>query len=53
MLSEPQPHLAVRGLVWSVHAHVVGLLSGANGARERREFRTYTHRWLDRMYAPR
>ncbi len=53
VLSEPQPHLAVRGLVWSVHAHVVGLLSGTNGARQRREFRTYTHRWLDRMYAPR
>ncbi|NUT32085.1 MAG: TetR/AcrR family transcriptional regulator [Hamadaea sp.] len=52
VLSEPQPHLAVRGLVWAVHAHVVGLLSGANGARQRREFRVWAHRWLDRMYAP-
>ncbi len=52
VLSEPQPHLAVRSLVWSVHAHVVGLLSGANGARQRREFRAFAHRWLDRMYPP-
>ncbi|MBX7267659.1 TetR/AcrR family transcriptional regulator [Micromonospora sp. Llam7] len=51
VLSEPQPHLAVRSLVWSVHAHVVGLLSGSDGARRRREFRTFAHRWLDRMYA--
>lgn len=52
VLSEPQPHLAVRSLVWSVHAHVVGLLSGADSARRRREFRVFAHRWLDRMYAP-
>lgn len=52
VLHEPQPHLAVRSLVWAVHAHVVGLLSGANGAKQRREFRTFAHRWLDRMYAP-
>lgn len=57
VLSEPQPHLAVRSLVWSVHAHVVGLLAapggsaGSDGAR-RREFRVFAHRWLDRMYAP-
>jgi AcrR family transcriptional regulator len=50
-LREPQPHLAVRSLVWSVHAHVVGLLSGTDGARRRREFRAFVHRWLDRMYA--
>ncbi|MGW0433111.1 TetR/AcrR family transcriptional regulator [Micromonospora sp. NPDC003197] len=49
-LNEPQPHLAVRSLVWSVHAHVVGLLAGADSARRRREFRAFAHRWLDRMY---
>ncbi|GHJ47787.1 TetR family transcriptional regulator [Catellatospora sp. TT07R-123] len=53
VLDEPDPHLAVRSLVWAVHAHVVGLLAGSAGARQRREFRAYAHRWLDRMYAPR
>ncbi|MFV2102989.1 TetR/AcrR family transcriptional regulator [Micromonospora sp. LOL_024] len=51
VLTEPQPHLAVRSLVWSVHAHVVDLLAGSDGARRRREFRDFAHRWLDRMYA--
>lgn len=52
LLTEPVPHIAVRSLVWAVHAHVVSLLSGRAGARERRELRAFLHRWLDRMYGP-
>ncbi len=44
LLSEPTPHLAVRSLVWAVHAHVAG------GKAKPREFRAFVHRWLDRMY---
>jgi AcrR family transcriptional regulator len=44
LLVEPSPHIAVRSLVWSVHAHVV------SGGGERVEFRAFVHRWLDRMY---
>jgi AcrR family transcriptional regulator len=47
LLVEPSPHIAVRSLVWSVHAHVV---SGSAHGDERVEFRAFVHRWLDRMY---
>lgn len=47
LLVEPSPHIAVRSLVWSVHAHVVS--APAHGD-ERIEFRAFVHRWLDRMY---
>jgi TetR/AcrR family transcriptional regulator, regulator of cefoperazone and chloramphenicol sensitivity len=50
VLHEPLPHVAVRSLVWAVHAHVVSLLAGAGSARDRWEFRAFVHRWLDRMY---
>jgi AcrR family transcriptional regulator len=46
LLTEPSPHIAVRSLVWSVHAHVVS----AGQGDERVEFRAFVHRWLDRMY---
>jgi AcrR family transcriptional regulator len=44
LLREPSPHVAVRSLVWAVHAHVVG------GAAQPRKFRAFMHRWLDQMY---
>ncbi len=47
LLVEPSPHIAVRSLVWSVHAHVV---TASAGGDERIEFRAFVHRWLDRMY---
>ncbi|MEV0274013.1 TetR family transcriptional regulator [Hamadaea sp. NPDC050747] len=47
LLAEPSPRIAVRSLVWSVHAHVV---SPAGRGDERIEFRAFVHRWLDRMY---
>lgn len=47
LLAEPSPHIAVRSLVWSVHAHVVSVSSRGD---ERIEFRAFVHRWLDRMY---
>lgn len=49
LLAEPSPHIAVRSLVWSVHAHVVNASSTA-GSDERVEFRAFAHRWVDRMY---
>ncbi|MBB5868845.1 AcrR family transcriptional regulator [Allocatelliglobosispora scoriae] len=45
LLHEPHPHIAVRSLVWAVHAHV------SAGSPDRKEFRSWVHRWLDRMYA--
>ncbi|WFE42678.1 TetR/AcrR family transcriptional regulator [Micromonospora sp. WMMD998] len=52
-LVEPAPHVTVRSLVWAVHGHVVALAAGAgSGARERREFRAFVHRFLDGLYPP-
>lgn len=53
VLDEPTPHLAVRSLVWTVHAHVVIILAGELSEAQRGELRAFVHRWLDRMYAPR
>ncbi|WP_442933582.1 TetR/AcrR family transcriptional regulator [Micromonospora sp. CPCC 206060] len=49
-LVEPTPHVAVRSLVWAVHGHVVALAADPAGARGRREFRVFAHRWLDALY---
>ncbi|MER5608965.1 TetR/AcrR family transcriptional regulator [Micromonospora tulbaghiae] len=50
-LTEPTPHVTVRSLVWAVHGHVVALAAGTgSGARERREFRAFVHRFLDALY---
>lgn len=52
-LVEPTPHVTVRSLVWAVHGHVVALAAqGGAGARERREFRAFVHRFLDGLYPP-
>lgn len=49
-LVEPTPHITVRSLVWAVHGHVVALAAEPSGARERREFRAFVHRFLDGLY---
>ncbi|MCP3784823.1 TetR family transcriptional regulator [Micromonospora sp. A3M-1-15] len=52
-LVEPAPHVTVRSLVWAVHGHVVALAAqDGSGARERREFRSFVHRFLDGLYPP-
>ncbi|MDG6103088.1 TetR/AcrR family transcriptional regulator [Dactylosporangium aurantiacum] len=51
VLREPQPHLAVRSLIWAVHAHAVTGLHGDIPADSRFALRAFVHRWLDRMYA--
>nr|WP_231928624.1 TetR/AcrR family transcriptional regulator [Micromonospora echinaurantiaca] len=51
-LVEPTPHITVRSLVWAVHGHVVALAAASSGARERREFRMFVHRFLDGLYGP-
>lgn len=51
VLHEPDPRLAVRSLVWSVHAHAVVALTTELSTRQRAELRAFAHRWLDRMYA--
>jgi AcrR family transcriptional regulator len=51
---EPTPHVTVRSLVWAVHGHVSALEATMDGvaiARERTEFRSYAHRFIDRLYA--
>lgn len=50
VLHEPQPHLAVRSLIWAVHAHAVTALRGDVPADSRFALRAFVHRWLDRMY---
>jgi TetR/AcrR family transcriptional regulator, regulator of cefoperazone and chloramphenicol sensitivity len=52
VLHEPQPHLAVRSLIWAVHAHAVTGLHGGIPADSRFALRAFVHRWLDRMYGP-
>ncbi|MFF5228287.1 TetR/AcrR family transcriptional regulator [Dactylosporangium sp. NPDC000521] len=50
VLYEPQPHLAVRSLIWAVHAHTVTALHGEVTEDSRFALRAFVHRWLDRMY---
>jgi AcrR family transcriptional regulator len=50
VLHEPQPHLAVRSLIWAVHAHAVTALRGDVPADSRFALRAFVHRWLERMY---
>ncbi|GAA1552289.1 TetR/AcrR family transcriptional regulator [Dactylosporangium maewongense] len=50
VLHEPQPHLAVRSLIWAVHAHTVTALHGEVTEDSRFALRAFVHRWLDRMY---
>ncbi|MFF3439541.1 TetR/AcrR family transcriptional regulator [Streptosporangium sp. NPDC002721] len=59
LVVEPTPHVTVRGLVWAAHGHVTALSAlrsrGGDAVaadRERREFRAYAHRFVDRLYAP-
>ncbi|GAB3828139.1 TetR/AcrR family transcriptional regulator [Dactylosporangium cerinum] len=52
VLHEPQPHLAVRSLIWAVHAHAVTGLHGEIPADSRFALRAFVHRWLERMYGP-
>jgi AcrR family transcriptional regulator len=50
---ESTPHVTVRSLVWAVHGHVAALSATTDGvalARERTEFRSYAHRFIDRLY---
>ena len=51
VIDEPQPHLAVRSLIWAVHAHVVQALGGPVPPDSSFALRSFVHRWLDRMYA--
>lgn len=51
---EPTPHVTVRSLVWAVHGHIAALSAMTDDvalARERAEFRSYAHRFIDRVYA--
>ncbi|RBY87988.1 TetR/AcrR family transcriptional regulator [Blastococcus sp. TF02A-30] len=54
LLAEPTPHVTVRSLVWATHGHVTSLAAagrdGVGAARERREFRAFVHRFIDRLY---
>ncbi|MER6826461.1 TetR/AcrR family transcriptional regulator [Streptosporangium sp. NPDC000563] len=56
LVVEPTPHVTVRSLVWAAHGHVTALSARGGDAvtadRERREFRAYAHRFVDRLYAP-
>ncbi|MEU8380290.1 TetR/AcrR family transcriptional regulator [Streptosporangium sp. NPDC048865] len=55
LVVEPTPHITVRSLVWAAHGHVTALSARGGDAvtadRERREFRAYAHRFVDRLYA--
>lgn len=54
LLAEPTPHVTVRSLVWAAHGHVTSLAAAGKDpvgmARERREFRAFAHRFIDRLY---
>lgn len=55
LLAEPTPHVTVRSLVWATHGHVTSLAAAGTdavgAARERREFRAFVHRFVDRLYS--
>lgn len=53
LIVEPTPHVTVRSLVWAVHGHVAALSAATDPialGRERAEFRSYAHRFIDRLY---
>lgn len=47
---EPHPRIAVRSLIWAVHAHAVRALHGEVPDEERAALREFAHRWVSRMY---
>ncbi|WP_205730032.1 TetR/AcrR family transcriptional regulator [Blastococcus sp. TF02-8] len=57
LIVEPTPHVTVRSLVWAAHGHVTSLSAIARdpvaAGRERREFRAFAHRFIDRLYPDR
>lgn len=51
LVVEPNPHIAVRSVVWAAHAHVTALVAAPAAAeQERHAFRAYAHRLLDALY---
>ncbi|WP_433200068.1 TetR/AcrR family transcriptional regulator [Dactylosporangium sp. CS-047395] len=50
ILHEPDPHTAVRSLIWALHAHAVHVLHEGPDPDRQREARAFAHRWLRRMY---
>lgn len=54
VIEEPNPHQAVRTVVWAVHAHVTAVAAGDGDVEdERRQFRAFAHRLVDRLWVPR
>ena len=47
LLHEPNPHVAVRSIVWAVHGHVTAT---AAGSADPDGFRAHVHRLLDCLY---
>ncbi len=53
LIVEPTPHVTVRSLVWAVHGHIAALSAMTDVfavTREKIEFRSYAHRFIERMY---
>lgn len=50
--AEPDPHVAVRSIVWAVHGHVTAEAAapGAAARRERESFRAFMHRLVDALW---
>lgn len=54
-IHEPAAHAAVRSIAWAAHGYITATAAGDQraAARERREFREFAHRMVDRLWGER
>lgn len=53
LIAEPDPHVAVRSVVWAAHGYLTARAARPEVAeQEAAAFRAYAHRWLDALYGP-
>ena len=51
LVDEPDPHVAVRSVVWAAHGYLTARAARPDLAeQERHAFRAYAHRWIEALY---
>lgn len=51
LVDEPDPHVAVRSVVWAAHGYLTARAARPDLAEQERDaFRAYAHRWIEALY---
>lgn len=51
LVDEPDPHVAVRSVVWAAHGYLTARAARPDLAQQERDaFRAYAHRWIEALY---